>query len=124
MVVKVDMEPFASGAAGVLNRYRHQLFADPSATHPLCDQGVEDEGVTGSIPGDIDETDQGLAVAGAYPTETVILDLGSPVVDRGLVTEPFGMKRFDVGTVEFPPPVIFDGHWVRLRWRLTALPSP
>ena len=91
MVVEVDMQPFASGDPGVLNRHRHQLRAHPSATRSFCDQRVEDEGMTGAIPDDIDETDQGLGVAGAYPTETVILDLGPPVVHLGLVTEPFGV---------------------------------
>jgi len=66
--------------------------------------------VNSTVPGNIDEADQGAVLVGADPAETVALKSFSPVGlgDRG--TEAVGVQGVEGGVVEVPPPLVLDRH--------------
>lgn len=69
MRFEIDMQPFGSALASQSFCSFDQSACDASPPKFRIDAGIEDEGVTAAIPGDIDETDQPRASECAYMSE-------------------------------------------------------
>jgi hypothetical protein len=61
MVVEVDVQPLAASRARTLDRAGNEPRTDAAALDARADQCVENEGVRGTVPRDVDEADQVLA---------------------------------------------------------------
>jgi hypothetical protein len=104
----------------VFGGHADQVGADALPLTSRRDERVEDEGMAPSIPGNVDETDQLVALARADPPEAVALDLRQPVVVEHGVTEPFSVKGVDLGVVEHSSPLERNRHTSILRIRQAA----
>lgn len=110
MIIEVDVKPFATFGASLGDGDLDQPSPDPPSTaRGHCD-GVEDESVCTSVPGNVDEADELVAPAGADPAEAVLGDLPPPVVFEDAVVEGLGVQGVDLRVAEVPAPFVGDGH--------------
>jgi len=106
--VEVDVDPLATRRPSAIDGQLHDSGSDALPSGVGCDQGVENEGVHTAVPRQIHEPDQRSTVSGADPSETVSIDLRSPIVIDGSMIEPLGMERVEFGVVEGSAPLVGD----------------
>jgi len=108
VVFKVDVKPLTPGRASIVGGDGDQPGTNPLPPHSGSNEGVEEECVDGSIPGDIDEADKLRAVLRIDPAQAVLAHLSLPVAGGGLVAEALGMQRIHCGIAEIAPPLVSD----------------
>jgi len=91
MIAKVDVKPFAASRSRLLYRDGDELRTDAAPGDPIRDDRIHEEGVARAIPGDIYESDKVIPFPGAYPAETVLMDLPLPVVIQDRMIERLGV---------------------------------
>ena len=115
VVLEVDVQPFTACASCFRGGHPDKLGAYAHQASFLCHQRVEDEGMTGAIPCDVDETYELLAISCAYPAETVPGDLTDPVVLENGMRKTLRMQCVDLDVVELPSPMVGDHQGKRRR---------
>jgi hypothetical protein len=104
VVLEVDVQPLAACRPGLVGGDGDQPGTDTVVLGTFGYQGVEDEGVDASVPGDVDEAGEALCVPGADPAQAVLADLRHPVVVQDLVVESLGVQGVELGVGEGAAP--------------------
>ena len=110
VVVEVDVQPLASGGTSLGHGNGNQFSADSVSSNVRADHGVEHEGMDAAVPRHVDETDELDAFASANPPETVVPNLGPPVVFQGFMVEALGMQCIYGRVLEVTAPFVRVGH--------------
>lgn len=91
IVLEIDVEPLASSGTSLVYSKGDQFGPDPASPHSRRHDGVQDERVDGSVPGDVDETHELVSLASTDPAQAMSVHLTPPVVFGRLVIEAFRM---------------------------------
>ena len=87
MVVKIDVEPFATPGARPLDSYRYELSADSLSARADRHDRVQDERMRATVPSHVDEADEFVLVPRTDPAEAMAAHLATPVVIENTVVE-------------------------------------
>jgi hypothetical protein len=79
-LIEVDVDPFASSGASMVNAHSDELDTDSPTTVSGLHQGIEDERVSTAVPDDVDPSDKVTGNTSANPAKAVLLHLTPPVV--------------------------------------------
>jgi hypothetical protein len=101
MRFEVDVQPFASGSAGAVGSCADEAGADAVVLPAGVDHGVEEKGVSATIPADLDESDELLSVERTDPGERVFLQPLRPRPNLGEAgTERPGMQHAELSVID------------------------
>lgn len=121
MILEVDVKPLTPRSAGLPDRNGDQLRADSLPSCTQAHDGVDDERMDPTIPGDVDEPNEIVAIPSSNPAEAVGADLRLPVVVEDAVIERLGVECVQGGIVEVTSPLeATPGHGATLPGTATA----
>jgi hypothetical protein len=106
MILEVDVQPLTPVVASLPSGDGDKLGPHSPPPNDVGHHGVENEGMGGAVPGDIDEPDERPVLPGTHPTQTVAVDPYPPVLTER--PEPAGMQPVDLDVVEPCTPLIAD----------------
>lgn len=110
VIVEVDVHPFASRDAGLIDGEFDELRSDPVSSNPGRHHRVQDEGMSRAVPRHVDEPGEVVIVAGSHPPKAVSLNLCFPVVIEGPMVEALGVQPIDLFVLEITPPLVSQRH--------------
>src|SRR5689334_6392364 len=87
VILEVHMEPRAVGRTCLVGGSIDQSRSDSLAAESRSHERIEQEGVSGAVPGHVDEPDEFALLTGTDPAETVPVDLRPPVHRQRCVPE-------------------------------------
>ncbi len=109
LVVKVDVEPLTSRFAGLLDSQLDHAASDALTPMLWRHDHVLEPSMHPTIPDDVDEADQPTGRRGrGDPTETVAVQLPSPIVIEYGVVKGLRMKQVELGIVDIAAPQKLD----------------
>jgi hypothetical protein len=107
---EVDVDPFAARSPDFLDCLLHQSPPDALALPVRGNGYIEQEGMTVSVPRDVDESDQSCVSVSGHPPEAAWAGLSPPILTRR-AAERIRMQTVDVGVVNGCSPPEIDAEW-------------
>ena len=104
------MQPLAAGRPRLVGCHADELGGDAVPSVRRRHEGVEDERVDGTVPRQVHETDELVAVARRDPPEAVALDLCDPVVVQHAVDESLRVEAVQLRVREHAAPLVANAH--------------